>query len=190
MKQLRLPIFNSKIKYYNLRIVPPAAVFDKVTEFKKEFEDQFGKLPLSGSKPHITLAQFKMNSKYEDLLIQVFDELSEEGKFKVQIDGFGVFENSRTFLLQICKNEVIEEIHKKLNHLRAQHLKRRLHAFSISHIPHMTISKTTGKRMLYESLQHFQAKNYFEDITVQYLSLVTRTKYRPWELRHEIKLSE
>ena len=188
VKQLRLPIFNSKIKYYNLRIVPGTAVFNKVTEFKKEFELTFGKLPLSGSKPHITLTQFKMNSKYEDLLIQTFNELSKGKGFKVNIDGFGVMEGSRSLLLKVAKNEAIDKIHQQLQILRTQQLKRKLYAFTIAHNPHMIISKATGKRMLFESLQHFLSHNYFEEIQVNELTLVTRAKYKPWELRHEIKL--
>lgn len=189
MKQLRLPIFTSKIKYYNLRIVPPDLVFDQVTELKKEFESLYGKQPLSGSKPHITLAAFKMNSKHQDLLIKVFGQLGQKETFTLDIDQFDVFEGSRTLFLNISKSEAIEGIHKDIQMLRDDHLKRKLKAFFIAENPHMTISKTTGKKMLYESLQHFQKNAYSEQIQVNQLTLVSRSKYKTWDWAHEIKLA-
>ncbi len=189
MKQLRLPIFTSKIKYYNLRIVPPDPVLENVTGLKKQFEFTYGKQPLSRSKPHITLASFKMNSKYQDLLIQVFDQLSQREAFKVYIDGFGVFEGSRTLYLKVFKNDAIAAIHANVQSLYDKHLKGKLKSFAISDNPHMTISKTTGKKMLYESLQHFQKRGYSRQIEVDSLTLVSRSKYKTWEEQHDIKFS-
>lgn len=188
MKQLRLPIFTSKIKYYNLRIVPPDQVLESVTELKKEFELAYGKQPLSRSKPHITIASFKMNSKYQDLLVQVFTQLSERATFKLNIDGFDVFEGSRTLYLKVPKNEAIAEIHENVQSLYDQHLKGKLRSFVISDYPHMTISKTTGKKMLYESLLHFQKAGYSKHIEVKHLTLVSRSKYRTWDWQHQIEL--
>ncbi len=190
MKQLRLPIFTSKIKYYNLRIVPPALVYDQVMELKKEFESLYGKQPLSGSKPHITLAAFKMNSKHQDLLIQGLGQLGQKEPFTLDIDQFDVFEGSRTLFLNVSKNQAIEGIHRDVQMLRDDHLKRKLKAFFISDSPHMTLSKTTGKKMLYESLQHFQKSGYSEQIEVNQLTLVSRSKYRTWDWEHHIGLSK
>ncbi len=190
MKQLRLPIFTSKIKYYNLRIVPPELVYDQVTEFKKQFESLYGKQPLSGSKPHITLAAFKMNAKHQDLLIQGLGQLGQKERFTLHIDTFDVFEGSRTLFLNISKNEAIEGIHRDVQILRDNHLKGKLKAFFISDSPHMTISKTTGKKMLYESLQHFQKNGYSQQIEVNQLTLVSRSKYKTWDWAHHITLSE
>lgn len=188
MKQLRLPIFTSKIKYYNLRIVPPDRVVEHVTEFKKEFERVYGKQPLSRSKPHIAIASFKMNSKYQDLLMQVLDQLSKSTTFKLSIDGFDVFEDSRTLYLKVSRNEAITAIHKNIQTLYDHYLKGKLRSFAILDYPHMTISKATGKKMLYESLIHFQKTGYSEQIDVARLTLVSRSKYKAWDWQHEIEL--
>jgi 2'-5' RNA ligase len=190
MKQLRLPIFNSKIKIYNLRIIPPDQVINKVTELKKQFEFLYGKQPLSRSKPHITIATFKMNSKHQDFLIEVFNQLSQRGGFKLKIDGFDVFEGSKTLYLNICKSETLESMHADIQFLYEERLKRRLKSFYISDNPHMTISRTTGKKMLYESLQYFQKNNYSKQIEVGHLTLVSRSKYKTWDWEHHIKLSK
>lgn len=189
MKQLRLPIFTSKIKYYNLRIVPPELVFENVTALKKQFESTFGKQPLSRSKPHITLASFKMNSKYQDLLIQVFDQLSQRETFKLHIDGFDVFEGSKTLYLKVPKSDTLATLHGDLQFLYGKHLKGRVRSFTISENPHMTISKTKGKKMLYESLQYFQNSAYSKQINVDHLTLVSRSKYRAWEEQHKIRFT-
>ncbi|RKN81180.1 2'-5' RNA ligase family protein [Ulvibacterium marinum] len=187
MKQLRLPLFTSKIKYYNLRIVPPDLVFENVTALKKQFEFTFGKQPLSRSKPHITIASFKMNSKYQDLLIQVFDQLSQRETFKLHIDGFDVFESSKTLYLKVPKKDALTTLHGDLQVLYDKHLKGRVRSFAISENPHMTISKTRGKKMLYQSLHHFQNRGYSRQIDVDHLTLVSRSKYRTWEEQHEIR---
>lgn len=189
MKQLRLPIFTSKIKYYNLRIVPSDLVFENVTELKKEFELAYGKQPLSRSKPHITIASFKMNSKYQDLLIEVFGQLSQKEAFRLYIDGFEVFEASNTLYLKVFKNDAIAAIHTNVLSLHNQHLNGKLKSFNISENPHMTISKTRGKKMLYESHQYFQNRGYSRHINVDHLTLVSRAKYKTWEKLHEIRFT-
>ena len=189
MKQLRLPIFNSKIKIYNLRIVPSDTIYNDVLHLKKQFEYLYGKQPLSGSKPHITLATFKMNSKYQEDLIQVINQLSQKEAFKLKIDGFGVFEGSKTLYLNIAKNKTIETLNQEVKSLLNQNLPKKLKKFFSSDIPHMTISKTKGKKMLQESLRHFQKTKYTREIEVGHLTLVSRSKYKTWDWEHRIELS-
>ncbi|WP_430966709.1 2'-5' RNA ligase family protein [Spongiimicrobium sp. 2-473A-2-J] len=109
--------------------------------------------------------------------------------FKSNIDKFGVFEGSRTLFLNMYKSETIASIHQDIQTLRDDHLKGKLKSFFISDTPHMTISKTTGKKMLYESLQHFQKNGHSEQIQVNHLTLVSRSKYKTWDWEHEIKLA-
>ncbi len=87
------------------------------------------------------------------------------------------------------KSETIASIHQDIQTLRDDHLKGKLKSFFISDTPHMTISKTTGKKMLYESLQHFQKNGHSEQIQVNHLTLVSRSKYKTWDWEHEIKLA-
>lgn len=190
MKQLRLPIFNSKIKIYNLRIVPPSSVYNQVMNFKEEFENLHGKQPLSRSKPHITIATFKMNSKHEGILIKVFSQLSQQEPFELHLDGFGVFEGSKTLFVSVRTVKALETLYGDVQLLYGKHLKRKLKRFEVIREPHLTISKTTNKKMLYESLQHFQKGNYSEQIEVGQLTLVSRTKHRTWDWEYHIRLSE
>jgi len=189
MKQLRLPIFNSKIKYYNLRIVPSEVVFNEVMQFKKQFEYLHGKLPLSGSKAHITLAAFKMNSKYQDDLIQVFKQLSKRATFKLSISGFDAFEKSRTLYLKVSKSNSLETIQQDVQLIHNEQFKRKLKSLVIPDKPHITISKAKSRKMLDESLKHFQKYDYSKQISVDQITLVSRSKYKTWDWEHHIGLS-
>lgn len=189
MKQLRLPIFNSNIKYYNLRIVPPEDTFNRVIEFKKLFEFAYGKQPLSGSKPHITLASFKMNSKHQDVLIQILGRLSQRNRFNLTINGFDAFETSKTLYLNVAESKAIKDLHEDIRSLHSNGLKRRLRSFMISETPHITIAKANGKRMLNDSLHYFRENQYYDQIEIDHLTLVSRLKYRSWDWEHRIPLS-
>ncbi len=121
---------NSEIKIYNLRIVPPNPFFEEILEFKKQFVAIFNKQPLANSKPHITIAEFKNDIEYQEILLKAFDQLSHIEKFELDINGFGMFvDQSHVLLLKISKTEKIEEIHKKLKILWIRDLHRRLATF-------------------------------------------------------------
>ena len=189
MKQLRLPIFTSKIKYYNLRIVPPEPVFNDVVELKEQFESLFGKQPLSKSKPHITIASFRMNSKHQEFLINVLNQLSQREVFRLQVDGFSIFEGSRTLYMNVSRSKAIETIHDQVKSIFVNHIRGKVKQFIVSDNPHITLSKTASKKMLYESLKHFQQEGYSKQMEISHLTLVSRTKYRTWDWGHEIGLS-
>jgi len=189
MKQLRLPLFTSKIKIYNLRIVPTSPVFEDIENFKKQFENLFGKQPLSGSKPHITITTFRMNSKYQDDLIEAFGKLSHNKKFKLDIGSFSVVENSNTLYLKVHRMQDIELIQRNVQNLHDNNFKGKLESFFISDNPYITVSKATGKKMLYESLAYFQKTAYSKEIQVGHLTLVSRSKYKTWDWEYQIKLS-
>lgn len=189
MRQLRLKIFTSKIKIYNLRIVPANPVFEDIVDFKKQFENLFGKQPLSRSKPHITIASFRMNSKHQDVLLEAFNNMSRTKKFKLDIGNFSLIESSKTLCLQVSKTEDIERVHRNVQIYRDNDLKGKLESFFISNNPHIIISKATGKKMLYESLVYFQKTAYSKQIEVGNLTLVSRSKYKTWDWEHQIRLS-
>ncbi|MGI9552451.1 MAG: 2'-5' RNA ligase family protein [Aurantibacter sp.] len=180
----------SEIKIYNLRIVPPNPVFNEVVHFKRQFINTFGKQPLAKSKPHITLAVFEMDIQYQDILIKVFDQLSCIEKFKLDIQGFDIFENNaNVLLLKVPKTDEIEYIHRQVKILMRRDFHRSQKSFEISNTPHMTISKTDGKKMLYESLAFFQKIGYSKEIAINHLTLVSRLKGKTWDWEHHIELA-
>ncbi len=180
----------SEIKIYNLRIVPPDTVFNEIMGFKKQFEAVFGKQTLSKSKPHLTLATFAMSSQHQGILLKAFDQLSSIEKFKLDIQGFGIFERySYVLHLNVPKTEEIEQIHALIKILWVRDLHRKPGSLKVSDTPHITISKTDGKKMLYESLTFFQETGYSKRIAVNQLTLVSRYEGKTWDYEHQIELS-
>jgi len=177
-----------EIKIYNLRIVPSQPVFNEVVGFKKRFRDVFGNQPLSKSKPHITLAIFEMDTRYEDILIEVFDQLSIIGKFELDIEGFGIFKGeSNTLILNVPKTKDIERLHTQLKILWSRDLHRKK-ALTLSSTPHITISKTNDTGMLHTSFELFQKTDYSKRIQITHLTLVSRYKGKTWDWEHHIAL--
>ncbi len=179
------------IKIYNLRIVPTKPVFDEVVNFKKLLVETFGRQPLSKSKPHITLAEFEMDSEYQDILVKVFNQLSSIKKFQLNIYGFDIFENNANVLfLKIPMTEDIKLIHKNIKILWIRDLHRKESTITIPSVPHMTIAKTNDKKALYESFTFFQKMNYpNKQIEINQLILVSRHQGKTWDWEHEINLS-
>ena len=179
------------IKIYNLRIVPSAPVFNEVVQFKKLFINRFGKHPLSKSKPHITVAVFEMDTEYQDILVKAFSQLSNNKKFKLAIQGFGVFENNaHVLLLKIPTTEAIKNLHTDIKVVWQRDLHRKLGTLKLSAPPHITISKTDGKKTLYESLAFFQKSGFTsKEIEVNQLTLVSRPKGKTWDWEHHIPLT-
>jgi len=179
----------SEIKIYNLRIVPQNPVFEDVIKFKEQFINVFGKQKLSRSKPHITLAAFQMDSQYQDILIKTFSPLSSIEKFALDIQGFGIFKNnSNTLHLRVPKTKEIEQIHTQLKIIWIRALHRKQSTLKKCNTPHITISKTDGKKMLYESLAFFQEIDYYRRIEVNHLTLVSRSLRKTWGWESHIKL--
>lgn len=182
---------NKKIKEYNLRIVPPSPVLEEVTNFKKQFRAVFGEQLFSKSKPHITVGSFLMNSDYEDTLIRILNQLSGLSKFELDIGGFDIFEKgSNTLHLKVTNPKDLKNVHRDFNILWIRDLHRKRTSLKESNTPHMTISKTTGKNMLYESLAYFQKTGYSRRIAVNQLTLVSRHEHKTWGKEHQIELSQ
>lgn len=159
-------------------------------EFKKQFVTVFDKQPLVNSKPHITIAEFKNDIEYQEILLKAFDQLSHIEKFELVINEFGIFENfSNVLLLKISKTEKIEEIQKQLKILWIHDLHRKLATLRITNTPHITISKTDGIEMLHKAFEHFRRANYTKQFDVNQLTLVSRYEYGTWDWEHQIKLS-
>ena len=156
---------------------------------KGKFQDFFGKQPLSKSKPHITLGAFIMDTKHQDFLIDVLNRLSDIEKFKLVIRGFDIFDNANVLFLKISKSKEIELLHERVKSLYSKNLVGKIESFNVSTTPHITISKTDGKKMLRESLEFFNKNDYHRQIEVTHLTLVSRSNFKTWDWEHHIELS-
>lgn len=175
-------------KIYNLRIVPPEPMFQEIVQIKKQFESIVGRQPLSRSKPHITLAEFEMYPEDEEILLKYFGQLSEFKKFKLDIQGFDIFENANTLYIKVLNTEEIKKIQTHLKIIWIRDLHKGLRSINISSTPHITISKTDGNKMLRESLDYFQEKEYVRQFEVSRLTLVSMYEHKTWDWEYQIEL--
>ena len=179
------------IKIYNLRIVPTDLIFEEIVLFKQQFETLFGKQPLVRSKPHITLAAFEMDTQQENTMLKAFNELSSIEKFKLEIEGFDIFENNaNVLLLKVATNKEVKHIHTLIKILWIRDLHRKLTSIKIPATPHITISKTSGTKMLHDSLSYFSKIEYIRQLAVNKLTLVSRCQHETWDWEYHIPLGE
>ena len=179
------------VKIYNLRIVPNDLIFEEIDQFKQKFETLFGKQPLVRSKPHITLAAFEMDTRQENIMIRAFNQLSSIAKFRLEIQGFDIFENNaNVLLLKVATNKEVKHIHTLIKILWIRDLHRKLTTIKIPATPHITISKTSGTKMLHDSLSYFSKIEYIRQLEVNQLTLVSRRQHETWDWEYHIPLGE
>ncbi|SFZ91572.1 2'-5' RNA ligase superfamily protein [Flaviramulus basaltis] len=178
------------IKIYSLRIVPLNPIYNEIVALKRMFIETFGNQKFSKSIPHITLATFEMDYGYQEFLLKAFNQLSNMKQFQLEINGFDVFENKTEVLfLKLAENEIINQILQNLKILWIRDLHRKYSSLNIPNLLHMTISNAKGKEMLYKSLDLFQEIDYYRQIQVNKLTLVSRYEGKTWDWEHHINLS-
>lgn len=177
-------------KEYTLRLVPPSPIYEDVLWFKEKFKNNFGKHIYANSKPHITLAVFRMETKFEEGLVNVLGKLSNEKCFSVEILGMGAFYNARVLLLEIGKSSDLTGLIDKIGILFNEELCDVVTKVFISKTPHMTISKVKDAKMLDESLELFRPNAYQNRFTVWKLVLTSRLLNQTWDWEVSIPLSE
>ncbi|MGB3775348.1 MAG: 2'-5' RNA ligase family protein [Leeuwenhoekiella sp.] len=178
------------LKIYSLRIVPPLSISEEINNYKHLHISNFGKQPLAQSKPHITLAEFLMDTQYEDKLIRTFNELSSIEKFPIGITGFEMFEKSSVLFLNVSEPVGLKDIHLKTKQLWQYKIRRKMKSITIPRKPHITISKMEDKNILRTSFDFFRTMEFNEkDFQVDNLILTSRYTYTTWNWEHKILLS-
>jgi 2'-5' RNA ligase len=178
----------STIKIYNLRIVPKNPVFNDAINYKNKVKNVFGKQPLSGSIPHMTIGEFLMDMSYENILKKAFNQLSQIPKFKLKANNLGVFDNSHTLYINIEKSSKFHELQKFLKIIWIRDLHRKLNSLKLSSTPHITISKFKNRTMMLENLELLKTSNYQKEFYVDNLVLTSRYNYETWNWEFKIPL--
>lgn len=178
------------IREYHLRIVPPKPIYNDVTNFKNEFIEIFGKHKYSKAKPHITLALFKMDTQYEDLIVKSFQQLTIIKKFEIKLKGFNIFD-TRTYVLflDIQSVEPFHQIQASIEDIWSRNFKDIPSKLITTKHPHMTISTAVNKNTLIESFEIFKQYSYDKSFEVDHIVLTSRLLSHTWDWEHYIPLS-
>ena len=180
----------STIREYHLRIVPPEPIYSDVVNFKNQFMEIFGKHKYSKAKPHITLALFKMDTRYEDLIVKCFQQLTNIKRFQMQINGFNIFD-TRTYVLflDIKSADSFYKIQKQIEDIWTKHFQEIPAKLITSSNPHMTISAMKEKETLLESFDVFKKHKYFKSFEVDQIILTSRPLSQTWDWEYQIPLT-
>jgi len=179
----------SSVRIYHLRIVPPEPVYSAIVNFKQQFIDRYGKQKYSKSKPHITLALFKMDTEFEPEMVACFEQLSSIKSFSLQITGFKTFEDDALVLfLDIAHSSALEFIYTQVYDLWQKNLQESISKLTISKTPHITISNVNDKKTLDECFNTFKGIDYRTRFEVDHLVLTSRVNGKTWDWEHHINL--
>lgn len=177
------------IREYHLRIVPPEPIYSDILNFKKQFIDTFGKLKYSKSKPHITLGLFRTSTKYEELIVKNFEQLSSIKKFQLEINGFNIFERAYVLFLDIPLTDSFYQIQDSIKDIWSAEFQGIPSKLISSRTPHMTISTTKDKKILHASLDLFKKMEYHHNFEVNHIVLTSRLLGKTWDWEHHIPLA-
>lgn len=179
------------IREYHLRIVPPEPIYSDIVNFKSQFIDTFGKLKYSKSKPHITLALFRMDMEYQDIIVKNFNQLSSIKKFQLEINGFNIFDiRAHVLFLDIPISNSIKNVQTNIKMIWERDLHGKSSKLNSSKLPHMTISTTKDKETLYASFDLFKKKGYHKSFEVDHIVLTSRLLCKTWDWEQLIPLSD
>ncbi len=94
------------------------------------------------------MALFRVETKYEDRLVNIVAKLSKGKYFIVDILGINAFFNSHVLLLEIDNSKALGKLFYKIGVMFNEELNDVVPKIFISKAPHMTISKVKNKAML------------------------------------------
>ncbi len=178
-------------RIYSLRIIPPKPVFDKIVGVKSETIQIYGAQQLSRSIPHVTVATFEMYPEYQGLLLKALHPLANIGKFRLNVNGFDVFDKHvYLFYLKIGQSVEINNLITLLKIIWVRDLHRKKKSLKVTSTPHITIFKTKDKNILYRGLNLFNQQNYFQQFEVNQLILASRLPGKTWDWTHKIYLDD
>lgn len=181
---------DEKVLIYNIRIVPPEPLYSQVTNFKKEFIENYGEQLLSKSTPHITLAKFVMSTSFQNLMLEHFNTLGQTKKFSLKANGFGTFESSGTLLLQITPSKELETLLKTISALKKTFLHHKAKNFGLIYTPSISIASMLDSKTLKDSLRHFKSIVYSQHpFEVDHLIITARENGKTWDWEHRVNLS-
>lgn len=115
----------------------PKWVEKYVVQLKDEFADTFGPFPSRHSVPHITLSKFPYLIQNQDtILLMLQDTLYKASPTQIELNGFGVFLNSRVIYIHVEPSDELNGLRSPFYHIRDlyDYNKKGFHVFDKLHV--------------------------------------------------------
>jgi 2'-5' RNA ligase len=159
------------MKKYLLIIRPPEDIFLSVKDLKLDLRKTYGSFDSVNSIAHITLFHGYISGySGNDILSKLEEALHGINSFKIQLNGFGKFEESRTIYLNTEPKKEILNIHKKIFAYFPE-------ITPLQH-PHLTIAKDLDQAIFEESWnQIYKSKEFCAEFSCHSLVLYQRSRF-------------
>ncbi len=175
---------------YFIASVPPAPIFEQVTQLKEYFKNQYQSKAALNSPPHVTLHMpfaWKMGS--EDRLVASLEKFfKKENPIEVSLSNFDCFP-PRVIFLNVTESPALAGLQKRLT----QHCKRELNLFNADYQDrpfhaHMTVAFRDLKKEAFENAwQEFQMKIFKGSYLTRQISLLKHIDGQ-WEVYRNFDL--
>jgi len=192
VKQVEPTLFDTTIDVYEYLLVIslPQAVVNDVKRYKHLVSNLCGRFDSQFSTAHITIANIFIPIEREaGLLEQIKETAKVHTKFKLSLQNFAAFENTRTIYLNPVKKEPILAITKtavnKIIYGKVISKKKQLVYWKN---PHLTIAKKLNPIQFKIAWQEFSKMKYQASFDVDCLTLLKRDENWNYKKFKEFKL--
>ena len=166
-------------KKYFIAIILPEPIQSQVEAFKQHVFTQFNLKGALRSPAHITLHRpFEWKEEKEEVLIETLKKFEFKTEFKMEFKNFNCF-TPRVIYVDVLKNELLFELHKKLKYYAQENLKLYNEVEDMrGFYPHATIAFRDLKKNKFEEVwSTFKEKTFeanFEYIGFSLLKLESK----------------
>jgi len=176
---------------YYIAIVAPPVVNEKVLEWKKYMQQQFGCKVALKSPAHITLvAPFHMLPEKEAALTAHLQQFSSgETSFTIQLRHFNAF-RPRIIFVAVTQNPLLLALKERLDNFLLQLTDYAFKKEERPFHPHVTIAnRDLDKKDFPRAWEHFRSMQYKTSFQADAISLLRHNKVH-WEIAAKFPFAE
>ena len=181
-----------KPSLYFIALIPHNELAEKITLIKNDFARNFQSNKSLKVMPHITLQNpfIRMESQETELHLRLEDFFSKINSFKIQLSGYGCFDNekNKVVFIDVVKNEFLFELHKKFIYFSREEMNFSNKETSYAYHPHITVaSKDLSADQFIKAWGKYKSKT-FEGIFTADSVYLLKHNFRNWDVLSKFDL--
>lgn len=184
MKIIQPSLFpeSTDVKLFGFMIVitPSSEVVTYVDRLKSEFYQAYGKYRSMDSKPHISLCQFLMfDERQNNVLRSLQKSMSGIHPFRLKLNGFGHFLNSRVIYLHVEQSEELESLKNMFVYSLQRLWIEKSKIVVRNH--HLTVAKDIHPGIFKSACDNYLKRSYQNSFIVDKLTVL---RFAPYEAKY------
>lgn len=167
---------------YLLLANPDERVGEKIMLEKEHFSKKFGAEIATKTRPHITIANFLLKERMEDLLCrQVQNICSLQYSFDVALNNFSGFP-PHTVFIRVQNPTPFKQLAKSLKKLDEFFTSSDCPPSQLVSNPHMTIARKLKEEVYNKAIIEYAQRDFSDAFVVNKLTLIKRdSEYKSWQ---------